>query len=256
MAKELFDNLVAVAKQAEPETAPVVFEGQENRMIAMAIQNGNIDMLDKLLALRAAEEARQARIAFDADFVKLQAGLPAVAKTKENKGTHSKYAEIETIQAKWYPVVHNNGFACSWRYEPLENGDLRVFIDLSKHGHTRTTFVDMPQLSAVKSRDGDAVQNPLQVQGVRMSYGRRYSLVAALGGIVEGEDSDGQISTDTEVLRMQLQGFLEERDASGKFKLTAEAHDVIKKELAKSEPDLARLQKFYQLAKAKIGAVK
>jgi len=248
--QDLFPNLPATKE----ETAPAV--SREDALLSTVLASGNIEVLERYIALRKSEEERQAAILFDQDFSKLQAELPPVAKSKDNKGTRSKYAPLEDCQAKWDPFIQRNGFAYSWRYEPQDNGDLRVFIDIRKHGHVRTAYVDMPVMQGVTSREGNAVQNALQVQGVRMSYGRRYSYAAGFGGRIEGEDADGQISDDGEILSFDLKAMLEERDGSGKFILSPEAHEAITKELAKAEPSITRLKHFYKLGKEKIRKVK
>jgi hypothetical protein len=246
--QELFPNLPATKE----ETAPAVT--REDALLSTVLASGNIEVLERYIALRKSEEERQAAILFDQDFSKLQAELPAVAKSKDNKGTRSKYAPLEDCQAKWDPFIQRNGFAYSWRYEPQDNGDLRVFIDIRKHGHVRTAYVDMPVMQGVTSREGNAVQNPLQVQGVRMSYGRRYSYAAGFGGRIEGEDSDGQITDDVEQLRLDLTALTEERDGSGKLKLSQNAFDVISAELKKpaEEMDVKRMQAFYKRARAMV----
>ena len=266
MSDELFSDLMESKEAQMPlaDLAPVVFEGYENKMMAMAIQGGNIDMLERLLKARAAEEERQARIAFEQAFSRMRAELPAIVKKKDvsirDKKAYS-YAPVEEIQRLCDPIIYKHGFSYSWKEESIYGSDgkptgKRVQLDIFGYGHTRSNSFDVPMLGQITSRDGNAVTNAVQAAGAMSTYGRRYTFVSGFGVVVEGEDSDGQISSDTEVLRMELEGFLEERDQSGKFKLSPEAHAVIKKELAKDEPDLDRLQKFYKLAKAKIAGGK
>lgn len=258
MSEELFDNLPAT-KQAE-----TAIESREDRLLEQVLSSGNIEVLERYIALRKSEEERQARIAFEQAFSRMRAELPAIAKKKDvsirDKKAYS-YAPVEEIQRLCDPIIYKHGFSYSWKEESIYGTDgkptgKRVQLDIFGYGHTRSNSFDVPMLGQITSRDGNTVTNAVQAAGAMSTYGRRYTFVSGFGVIVEGEDSDGQISADTEVLRMELEGFLEERDPSGKFKLTPEAHAVIKKELAKDEPDLDRLQKFYKLAKAKIASVK
>ena len=243
MSDELFDNLPAT-KQAE-----TAIESREDRLLEQVLSSGNIEVLERYIALRKSEEERQARIAFEQAFSRMRAELPGIAKRKDNGATKSKYAPIEDIQRACDPVIYKHGFSYAWREEALTDGK-RIIMDIFGYGYCKSNFFDCPKIS------GNNAQNAIQVAGAMSTYGRRYTFVSGFGVVVEGEDSDGQISSDTEVLRMELEGFLEERDQSGKFKLSPEAHAVIKKELAKDEPDLDRLQKFYKLAKAKIASTR
>ena len=254
---ELFDNLPA----ARPDVA---IESREDRLLEQVLSSGNIEVLERYIALRKSEEERQARIAFEQAFSKMRAELPGIAKRKDVSIRGSKaysYAPVEEIQRLCDPIIYKHGFSYSWKEESIYGPDgkatgKRVQLDIFGYGHTRSNSFDVPMLGQITSRDGNAVTNAVQAAGAMSTYGRRYTFVSGFGVVVEGEDSDGQISSDTEVLRMELEGFLEERDASGKFKLSPEAHAVIKKELAKDEPDLDRLQKFYKLAKAKLAGGK
>ena len=258
MSDELFDNLPAT-KQAE-----TAIESREDRLLEQVLSSGNIEVLERYIALRKSEEERQARIAFEQAFSRMRAELPAIAKRKDVSIRGSKaysYAPVEEIQRLCDPIIYKHGFSYSWKEESIYGPDgkatgKRVQLDIFGYGHTRSNSFDVPMLGQIVSKDGNAVTNAVQAAGAMSTYGRRYTFVSGFGVVVEGEDSDGQISSDTEVLRMELEGFLEERDQSGKFKLSPEAHAVIKKELAKDEPDLDRLQKFYKLAKAKIAGGK
>ena len=244
---ELFES-----KDAEKVTAPaIVAENREDALLAQVLASGNIEILERYIALRKSEEERQSRIAFEEAFSKMRAELPAVAKKKDNGATKSKYAPIEDIQRACDPVIHSFGFSYSWREEAIPEGK-RVWMDISGYGHTRSNFFDCPKIS------GNNAQNAIQVAGAMSTYGRRYTFVSGFGVIVEGEDSDGQISDDVEQLRLELSALCEARDQGGKLKLPQNAFDIINAELKKpvEEMSVARMKAFYKRARAMVEAVK
>jgi hypothetical protein len=231
---------------------------KEDRLLETVLASGNIEVLERYIALRKSEEERQARIAFEKDFALMQQELPPIIKRKDNAGTHSKYAQIEDVQNGWNPTIKKWGFAYSWRSDPIEGKDgwVRTYMDIRKYGHTQTNSIDLPPLTATESREGKKVQNDLQTVGGQASYGRRYTLIPGFGGVVEGEDNDGE-RLDEGSLQMDLQEFIK----SGK--LNPDAVAIITKELMKGkpgqdgviipgEPDISKLRNYWKRARAKV----
>lgn len=226
---------------------PAVITG-DDRLLEKVIDLGKIEVLERFIALRKSEEERHARISFEEHFAVMRAEMPSVPKTKENAGARSKYAPLELMQSVCDPCIYRHGFSYSWREEAIPNGK-RVWLDIMGYGHVRSNFFDVPQVDAVKSRDGNLVQNLIQVQGVMSSYGQRYTFKAGFGIITEGEDADGQIPDDMEVLKLDLENFILAKTSIGIPKLDANAVDIIKRELAKPNPEVRRLQQFYKRAR-------
>ena len=253
---ELFES-----KDAEKVTAPaIVAENREDALLAQVLTSGNIEILERYIALRKSEEERQSRIAFEEAFSKMRAELPSIAKKKavSIRGNHAySYAPVEEIQRLCDPIIYKHGFSYSWREDSIDTGK-RVFLDIFGYGHTRTNSFDVPMLEQITSRDGNQVTNAVQAAGAMSTYGRRYTFVSGFGVIVEGEDSDGQISDDVEQLRLELSALCEARDQSGKLKLPQNAFDIINAELKKpaEEMSVARMKAFYKKARAMVEAVK
>ena len=229
----------------------------EDRLLEKVLDSGNIEVLERFLALRASEAERQARINFQRDFALMQQDLPPILKRKDNEGTKSKYAPMEDVQNGWNPTIKKWGFAYSWRTEPVEGKDgwTRTYLDIRKYGHTQTNFIDLPPLPPVVSREGNQVQNALQVVGGQASYGRRYSMIPGFGGVVEGEDSDGQIPDDPDLLEMDLQEWIK----SGKIApeacaLITRALQTVDAEGNPIERNTERLKGLWKKARAKVGA--
>lgn len=237
---DLFDN-----KDNVPAIATV---SREDALLGQVLSSGNIEVLERYIALRKSEEERQSRIAFEDAFSRMRAELPSVGKHKDNKAFNSKYAPIEDIQRVCDPIIYKHGFSYSWREEAIAEGK-RVWMDIFGFGHTRSNYFDCPKIP------GNNAQNALHTAQIMTSYGKRNTLVSGFGIVVEGEDSDGQITDDIEQLRLDLTALLEERDNNKQLKLPQNAFDIISVELKKpvEQMDVARMKAFYKRAKEMVG---
>lgn len=183
------------SKQEAGALAPITSNALIERALAHPNADQMVTVIEKLIAMKNAEEDRTAEKKFYADFAEMQKDLPVVTKTKLNKATGSYYADLETLQAAWDPIlITKHGFAYSWREEMILDGAIkRTWFDLCKHGFRKSTSFDAPRIEPNKA------QNSIMVSGVQSTYGYRYTYRAGVGGRVEGEDSDGQIEIDAEL---------------------------------------------------------
>jgi hypothetical protein len=237
-------NLVPVEQNAKPMDGKEIAARQEDRLLEKVLESGNIEVLERFIALRKSEEERQARIAFEERFAKLRAELRPVIKAKENTFLRSKYAPLESLQAMCDDTIFKHGFAYTWREEAIEGGK-RIWMDITGYGHTKSNYFDTPDLEPLKSNEGKAVQNVLQARGIQSTYGQRYTFKAGFGIVIAGEDTDGD-RLDEGSLRIDLQEYIK----SGK--LSPEAVSIITKELMKGEPDEAKLRNYWKRARAKV----
>ena len=161
-----------------------------------------VTVIEKLIAMKNAEEDRQSKIAFEDAFARMKAELPTIQKSKEVKrssGQHMyNYAPLEDIQKVCDPVLRKHGFAYAWREEAIADGK-RVWFDLFGHGHTRSNFFDAPLLAAKMSNSGGEIVNAVQAARMTSSYAKRNSMVDGLGLVIEDEDSDGRVEIDEAV---------------------------------------------------------
>lgn len=216
----------------------VAVVSNEDRLLEKVLDSGNIEVLERYIALRKSEEERQARIVFEEHFAQLRSELLPVIKTKLNKAFGSKYAELSDLQHSCDPTIFKHGFFYSWREEALEVGK-RIWMDISGYGHTRSNFFDCLPI------EKNNAQNSLQIGGVMSTYGQRYTFKAGFGIVIAGEDTDGN-TLDEGSVTMDLREYLN----SGK--LTPEAVSIIKNELDKESPDLSKLRNYWKRAKAKV----
>jgi len=163
----------------------------EDRLMALAISSGKIDMLERFIALREKEEARQSKLAFNLHFAEMQKEFPTVKRGKQ--GYDYKYAPIEMLQQTYGPIIAAHGFSYRWREEAIESGKRCVMI-ISGWGHSEENSFDIPLLTGTKQ------MNAVQVAGAMSSYGRRYTFIAGFGVIIEDEDQMDSLTFDEGVL--------------------------------------------------------
>ena len=234
-ALELFD---AEGKQ--------VSVSKEDRLLETVLASGNIEVLERYIALRKSEEERQARLAFEEHFAMLRADLRPVIKQKENTFLRAKYAPLEVLQDACDSTIAKHGFFYTWREEAIEGGK-RIWMDISGYGHTRSNYFDTPDLEPLKSNEGKAVTNILQARGIQSTYGQRYTFKAGFGIVIAGEDMDGN-RLDEGSVEMDLKEFIK----TGK--LLPDAVRIIEKELNKPEGErnIETLRNYWKRAKAKV----
>lgn len=149
----------------------------------------DIESLKAVIELRNRERDYQTRAEYFKRFSAMQAEFTPVYKTADAKKpsgeTLYKYAPLEDILAMVAPIMARHGFAVRWVEETTESGDLRVVCIVSGWGHEERSFVDIPVSEAT------SFTNRAQQRGVSTTYGKRYSLINALGIQIAGEDSDG-----------------------------------------------------------------
>jgi len=160
-----------------------------------------VALMEKLIAMKYADEDRQARRAFEENFAKMRSELPTIKKSKEVKLTSGKhmynYAPLEEIQKICDPILQRHGFSYSWREEAIQDGK-RVWFDLFGFGYTKSNCFSAPLLGA-KSNDKGEYVNAVQAARMTSSYAKRNSLVDGLGLIIEDEDDDARIELEAEI---------------------------------------------------------
>jgi hypothetical protein len=222
---------------------------KEDRLLEKVLDSGNIEVLEKYLALRKSERMDQSRIMFEEHFARMRAELPNISKTKDVSIRERKaysYAPIERIQSICDPIIFRHGFTYSWREEAIPEGK-RVWLDIFGYGHTRSNYFDSPRIDPITSRDGNAVTNVIQAAGVMSTYGKRYSFVSGFGLIIEDEDTDANIPEDIELLATEL------RDIMSTGKIIPETVSMITRYLMQDDFlwDVKKLQGWVKQARRK-----
>jgi hypothetical protein len=177
---------------------------REDSLLTLAIEKGvDTDTLEKLISLRNAEIARQAKADFDAEFAKMQAEFVPVGKTNKASDRDGNklysYCPIEVILQMAAPIIARHGFAYSWEEEALPTKEKRIWCIISGYGHERRGYVDIPFMEP-----STRATNAVQMRGSATTYGKRYSFLNATGIIVAGEDNDALSLSNTAAVRAEV----------------------------------------------------
>jgi hypothetical protein len=150
-----------------------------------AVKAGNIDVVERMMALRDKHKADVARERFDTEMAQFQSICPRVIKKKSIDGK-VLYAPLEDIEEICRPFWLAHGFSHTYDTDTSSKpGTVKVICHVSGWGHTRSTTVEMPM------PDRTRLMNATQQHGSAISYGKRYALTCAYNIIVAGEDTDG-----------------------------------------------------------------
>ena len=164
-----------------------VQQDQYMGLIQMAVEKGtDINQLEKLMDLQDRYEDKNARKSFFVALSKFQSELPVIEK-KGNVSynqTNFDFAKIEDIAKAIKPFLVTNGL--SYRFEMSANNNLFKVVCIINHieGHEERSEMEA-------FADNSGKKNGIQQIASTQSYLKRYTLTAALGVIVGGEDNDG-----------------------------------------------------------------
>ena len=204
----------AVAKTT-PKT-PAKPKDVNDNLIQLAIQKDlDVDKLEKLIELKNSQMALECKKDFDLHFSMMQADFQPVVRSKSSD--KHNYAPIEGLQKQFGEIISSHGFSYKWGEELVEGEKLRVFIHISGYGHTETSHKDLPSYDGMAG--GKQIMNPLQAEGTRSTYGRRYTFKNGFGITEEDEDTDG--SFDDGVAYAEYIRKLDEETDPGKIRQLA-----------------------------------
>jgi len=205
-------EIIAQNLQTIPqERTSIVYAGgtPTDRMMQTAVESGNIEVLERLIALKQseedrsiAEEQRQAKLKFYKAFAKMQIEFGPIKRKRSNKQYNSKYAELSDLQIQYGPILSKHKFSYDWETVPNPDGSMLCTFLLTIHGHTKRTTVPLPAYTPDSGNtSGKSIMNPMQAVGTQLSYGERYSMKAGLGVTETDEDTDGVVLTFDEGLK-------------------------------------------------------
>ena len=173
---------VETAADLAPPTTPM-------DLMQQAIETGNLDALERLQAMQERWEDRQAEKALHEALAAFQASVPHIKKERTageraGAGYGYSYAALDDIERAIRPVLAEHGL--SYTHDiAIDGADMTV---------TCTIFhVDGAKRSSqwVGPASGDGKMNAIQKVGSATTYGRRYSLINALGLTTTDHDDDG-----------------------------------------------------------------
>lgn len=154
--------------------------------------NTDVDKLERLLAMQERVLERAAEQTFNAAMLQAQEEMGPVLKNKENKETHSKYADLEQVSKLMDPIIYRHGFTLSFGTADCPySAHYRVTCDVAHTGGFSKKYqADVP----VDNTGPKGSQNKTMTHGFgsALSYGRRYLKLLIFD--VATTDDDGRMA--------------------------------------------------------------
>lgn len=169
---------------------PVV-QGELAEIMRLAVERGDIAVLEKLVALKervedrnAASEFTQALAAFQAECPPIQKKSEASIVTRSGGSYKYRYAELDHIARVTRPVLVKHGFSYTWDSE-MQGAALLCTCHLHHiGGHSRSAKFVCPTDSA-------SAMSSQQRHAAALTFSKRQSLIAVLGLTTTDADTDG-----------------------------------------------------------------
>lgn len=168
--------------------------------------------MKELVALKEHLDEKEAEREFAAALAAFQRDCPVIGRNATAKVASKKtgntwtylYATLDEITNTVKPFMDQHGLSYSWDSELTAIG-VKVTCRLThKAGHFRESKMEV-------RRDNMAVVNDAQIDGITLSYGKRYSLIMVAGLTVGDPDTDAMdISKISESEAADLQAKIEE----------------------------------------------
>jgi hypothetical protein len=199
-------EMKVVDEQARPEESRELITG--NAMIQQVLARPDaaqmVEVIEKLIAMKNADEDRSARKDFEIRFAAMQKELPAIKPDKEVKRRSGAkmydFASLPYLKSIVDPIAQKHGFSYYWSQADSPDGQMRTIFHLCNCGHERQNYFQSGMLDPITSRDGDAVTNVVQAARGTESYQKRATLIDGFGLTILGEDNDASsITIDAEL---------------------------------------------------------
>lgn len=154
----------------------------------------NVDKLERLLILHQAQKDQEAKGAFNRAMRAAQSEMVAIVRDAENSHTKSRYARLETIDAKIRPIYTGHGFSLSFNSGDAKKPDaVRVICDVM-HTDGWTGHYELEADLDTAGAKGTSNKTSIQGLGSSVSYLRRYLTMMIFNLTLTGEDKDGNRS--------------------------------------------------------------
>ena len=175
----------------------------------------DVEKMRALLEMRASEEdrvrqieredrAEAAKRSWLREFSRVQAEIGPIVRSRENKHTKSKYADLADIERIVSPVLTSHGFSTTCVPIPCEiAGCIRMRLTIGHEGgHENTYEDDFPLDNAGAS--GTVNKTNIQAKGSTQTYARRYLKASALD-LSFLDDNDGNAVKSQNLTEEQFQ---------------------------------------------------
>lgn len=178
-------QLPALPSRSTAVAPRVDYVGGTLDLIKTAIDKGiDPDALGKLLDLQDRVLARQAETEFNEALKGFQSNCPVIGKNQD--GHNARYADFDKIVMVIRPLLDTYGLSFAFDSEIADSKVATICTIRHVAGHSKMTRFTTP----IDSKP-NGMNEPQRYAAVT-TYGRRYSLILALGLVIAGDDRDGR----------------------------------------------------------------
>lgn len=162
-------------------------------MLQAAVQTGNIELVERMMALHERQLAYEARMAYVAAMAEFKKDPPRIFKEKAvsfdskdgKQTTDYKHATLGSVVQAAIKGLAKVGISHAWSTEQLDGGRVAVTCTLTHClGHKESVTLDA-------GKDDSGKKNNIQALGSAITYLQRYTLLAITGLATEDQDDDG-----------------------------------------------------------------
>lgn len=173
-------------------------------LFELAIKEGKVDVIERMMAVRAQIKAEQAAENFVRDLAAFQQECPIIAKpgsvlNKDQRSVRYTFAPLDYIITQVRDLVAAHGFSYNFDTK-TDKGDITVrCIVTHRDGHSKESAFTIP--TTVHSATG---MSPQQGHASALSYAKRYAFQNAFGIQTGDEDDDANTTHEDNSARARL----------------------------------------------------
>lgn len=180
------------------EETAMVPRGDVDMLMVEAVRSGNIEVMERVMAIRRELKAEAAREAFFSAFAAFRSECPVIPRTKpvwnkEHTRIMYHYAPLDQIEKVAGPIIARYGLSYSFKAHIEKPVDKEAESDLVMECHVQHEAGHV-EVSPFRLPISGDYMNKNQQRGNTNSYAKRYSFCNAFGIMTEDEDDDASDS--------------------------------------------------------------
>jgi len=184
--------------QADQEKMPTTVSVNPHYLIQKAIESGNVDAIERMVALTERLQAKWAKDRYFDFLAKFQKDCPIITKdskvdatTKKGSRIKYNYASLDEIVRQVKEPLERNGFSYVIQTKQTDNEVTSICVSHHRDGHEETTSFAVPI-------DHEAFMNDAQKVASALTYSKRYAFCNAFGIMTSDPDDDARTMGEPE----------------------------------------------------------
>lgn len=186
-------NELQLVEDQQGKALPVAQESQQlaatpDNMLMIAVQSGNIDLIERMVALKERMEATDARKAFTAAKAAFKGEALQIVKDKYNTQFKSWYSSLGNIVSTVSPILSKHGLSADWKIEQ-DGANITVTCVLAHAlGHSESVPFTVPP------DNSGGTKNAIQAIKSAVTYAKAvtYESVCGMASTDANYDDDGK----------------------------------------------------------------